>query len=98
MTIDKADCSVHDILMCVIGDALIEADASFMFWKDFGPIIDKWSPLLQKKNQFKTKIYRQDIQEIKQLVAGVNVSTPFLGTAHELIQDRLDDLEREICD
>ena len=98
MTIDKADCSVHDILMCVIGEALMEADASFMFGHDFGPILDKWSPLLQKKNQFKTKVYREDIQEIKELVAGVNASTPFLGAAHQLIQDRLDNLESEICD
>ena len=90
--------SVHDILMCVIGEALIEADASFMFGHDFGPIIDKWGPLLQKKNLFKTKMYREDILEIKQLVAGVNASTPFLGSAHQLIQDRLDHLEEEICD
>lgn len=98
MSEDNSNKSVNDILMCVIGDALMETDASFMFGHDFGPIINKWGPLLQKRNQFKTKMYREDILEIKQLVAGVNASTPFLGSAHQYIQDRLDNLESEICD
>lgn len=98
MDTNETDRSVCDILMCVIGEALMEADASFMFGHDFGPIIDRWGPLLQKRNQFKTKMYKEDILEIKQLVAGVNASTPFLGTAHQLIQDKLDNLESEICD
>ena len=98
MATNETDRSVRDILMCVIGEALMEADASFMFGHDFSPIIEKWGLLLQKRNLFKTKMYREDILEIKQLVAGVNASTPFLGTAHQLIQDKLDNLESEICD
>lgn len=97
MTIDKEDCSVHDILMCVIGDALMEADASFMFGHNFGPIIDKWGPLLQRK-QPKVEWIRKDIQKLKTEISEINKSTPFLGASHEYIQDRLDDLEREICD
>ena len=95
MDTNETDRSVRDILMCVIGEALMEADASFMFGHDFGPIIDKWSPLLQKKNSFKEKAYRENILEIKQLIAEANTYAPFAGDTHQLIQDKLDNLEKK---
>lgn len=91
------DKSVNDILMCVIGEALIEADASFMFGHDFSNIINKYGPILQHKPPT-TEIIRKDIQEIKNMIKEINKVTPFLGSCHELVQTKLDNLEYDVCD
>ncbi len=91
------DTSVHDILMCVIGEALLEADASFMFGHDFSRIINKYGPLLKRKNK-SVELIRADINHIKELVALINKDTPFLGNSHGLLQDYLDRLEIDVCD
>lgn len=41
------DKAVHDILMCVIGETLIYANAKCMFGQDFDSIINKYKPLLK---------------------------------------------------
>jgi hypothetical protein len=87
---------VNNVLMSVIGESLVKADASFLFGYDFSDIIDKYSPLLQKKKP-ETDIYKKDIEELKQLIAAINASTPFLGNSYNLVMDKIDFIEQEIC-
>lgn len=97
MSNEIEDKSVHDILMCVIGEALMEADASFMFGHDFSNIINKYAPILQHKPPT-TEIIREDIHKIKYIIKEINKTTPFLGASHELVQTKLDRLEYDVCD
>lgn len=93
-TNDKA---IHDIIMCIIGEALLEADASFMFGHDFSNIVNKYGPIIQHK-QPTVEVIREDINEIKQILEDINQDTPFLGSTYKLVQEKLDHLEYSICD
>lgn len=53
------DKAVHDILMCVIGETLIYANANFMFGQDFDFIINKYKPLLKQKCDMTDEIYEE---------------------------------------
>jgi sialic acid synthase SpsE len=87
--------AVRDILMCVIGEALIQADASFMFGHDFSSIIEKYAPLL-KKTTATDKYIHADFEELRGILDAINDSQPFLGASYQLVQDKIDSIENEI--
>jgi hypothetical protein len=87
--------AVRDILMCVIGESLMEADASFMFGHDFSPIIDKYAPLLKKTTIADSHIH-EDFDSLRTTIKNMNEYRPFLGTSYSLVQEKIDRIEQEI--
>lgn len=92
---------IRDILMCVIGDALMEVDAGFMFGHDFGHIVDKWAPLVRHVTRLEEddeSWLRKDLARLREYIDGINESQTFPGGTYGLVCDQLaaidDDIER----
>lgn len=89
--------AVDQILMNVIGDALIQANVSFLFGTDFSDILKKYGPLLRRK-PVEIEIIRKEIQELKDWIIETNNDFPLPGTTCELFIDRLNQIEYDVCD
>lgn len=95
MAQDTEPKAIRDILMCVIGEALIQADASFMFGHDFSPIIDRYAPLLKRANVNDTYVH-EALDNLRDTIRTVNKDQPFPGSVHAYVQEKIDLVEREI--
>ena len=89
--------AVDHILMNVIGEALIKADASFLFGTNFSDILEKYGPLLRRK-PIEIDIIRKEIQELKDWITETNKDFPFPGSTCDLFIDRLNQIEYDVCD
>lgn len=87
--------AIHDILMCVIGEALMTADASFMFGYDFSHIINKYAPLLKRANVNDAYVH-EALDSLRNTIRAVNDTQPFQGDVHAYLQEKIDNVEREI--
>lgn len=87
--------AIHDILMCVIGDALMEADASFMFGHDFSPIIDRYAPLLKRTDVNDIYIHKA-LDNLRDTIQAINEDRPFQGNVYTYLQEKIDNIEHEI--
>ncbi len=85
---------VQHILMNVIGDALIKADASFMFGVDFKDILDKYTPLLRRKTLHDT-VVQSEIDTLKEYISGLEHVFP--GSTYDLIMKQIEQIEYDVC-
>lgn len=87
--------AVEQILICVIGDTLLQADASFLFGHDFSDIIKKYSPLLACKD-IQDEMLKNDIEELKTILSEMHKTQPFLGNSYQLLTNKLEAIESQL--
>ena len=88
--------SVKHILMNVIGEALLKADASFLFGVSFRDVVDKYSPLLRRKTP-DILVIEKELYELKEIVTEINRTQPFQGSLYDYVMQKIDQLEYDIC-